>query len=282
MMTDEYFKLYCECFPKDGEVASSYMFSHRLDAARRMDVRENGELRSALYLVDKKVYFRGEIITVPHIVALGTFEKYRNKGYAKELLKKTFEVCKESPFITLYPFSHAFYEKFGFATVSYVAPLPDAERTEVKNDGLLLSLYNRLCEGLDFYNVRTEDDFGFYRTLHAIDGESYNLLDGGVKGFASPDEYIPPSIDDCSRPGVMARIINLEKAVKLSKLDLPEPLSVVDGYIGENNVSFAASNGEIRLCSEGKETDIRELCASCFGKGAAKSPPIRGFLADKY
>ena len=121
-----YLALYRECFPEDSEKCTEIMFG-KLNACPLVYISEKGEMLSALRLVPKKLFYANSVTEIPHVVGLGTPVKYRHKGYAAALLKKTFALCREKgfPFITLYPFSHDFYRNFSFASLDQLLAKAD-------------------------------------------------------------------------------------------------------------------------------------------------------------
>lgn len=280
----DYRSLYKECFPEDSEKCTELMLG-KLSLCPLVSLTENGEMLSALRLVPKKLFYAHSVTVIPHVVGLGTPVKYRHKGYAAALLKKTFALCREKklPFITLYPFSHDFYRKFSFATVSY--DYSRVPRTDATADvGDLVEKYDAFHKNLDYGFVRNEEDFGFYKKLLAADGEDFYLTADG--GYLSPDEYLPPEFYTGSAEGVMARIADLTAALALTGVSLPFPIKVTDPFCPQNNLVFSLEKGKIIPCDGyDLEVDIADLCAACFGKSRLLQPFFpekKGYLADKY
>lgn len=282
---DEYYRLYRECFPEDGEECADYLFSRRLDGADRRGLFEDGELRSALWLVEKPLFYRGRVLKIPHVVGLCTSPRFRGRGCAKRLLSETLSSLKDVPFVTLYPFKHEFYEKLGFATVSFDFDPPAAAKSGA-DVRALNTLYGNFCRNLDYYFIRSERDFGFYEEVNRVCGESYSLLDGGKQGFSCPDEYIPRSFYPAVKRGVMARIADLRAALIASGATAAGTVAVADGLVTENNISFDLKDGAILPPSGSPAAvPIGLLTAALFGKcpklkGAF--PELNGYLADRY
>lgn len=303
---DGLLNLYLKCFPEDSVPCAEFVFErlyHRAEIVKIKDgentalfVRsdefkkdsfdnDGGKLCAALYLLPKKMNFNNRNVTVPHIVGLGTDPEKRHLGYGKQLILKSFAACKDSPFITLYPFNHAFYEKFGFAAVSFDFEPPQCE-SEPADEKSLLRLYNEFCEGLDYYFERDENDFRFYCETLKLDNECYELVNGGLDGFVSSDEYIPRRFIQTQNKGVMARIVSLEKAMLLTGATFTTPLTVTDKFIAGNNRTFTLENGKIKPCENGELViDISELTSAVFGKCERVHdlfPKKKGYLADRY
>ncbi|MBR1746849.1 MAG: GNAT family N-acetyltransferase, partial [Clostridia bacterium] len=183
-MTEEAIALYRICFTEDSDAVCDVVFSQRLAQAEQRELFSDGRLVSVLWLVKKKMYFSGEVLPVPHVVGLCTHPDYRGRGFATELIRRTVSSLPGVPFLTLYPFSHEFYKRLGFATVSFDDDPPDrAEKVSAPTD-LLEDLYRDFCAGADYYYIRNKADFDFYRAVNAPYGEGYALLDGGRKGFS--------------------------------------------------------------------------------------------------
>lgn len=248
-----------------------------------MEIRENGLLISVGWLVDKKMYFCGKALTVPHIVGLCTAPEFRFKGYAALLLNKMFDICADSPFITLYPFKHAFYKKFGFATVSFDFPAPENAEATATDLSYVEKTYSQFITRLDYYIDRTDADFRFYDSVFKCDGEGFLKIDDG---FVCPDGYLPSKYKKTDKEGVMARIINVEKAMRLSGVNLDRPVTLKDFEIAKNNFSFTASNGRLQKSRlTGREITVSELTAAIFGQNENLKdifPIKKGYLFDKY
>ena len=279
-MKDEAFSLYKRCFPEDSDAVTDVVFSERLFGAERREKRVDGELVSVLWLVEKKLYFCGKIIPVYHVVGLCTAPECRNKGYAKALLSETLSSLSGIPIVTLYPFDHAFYEKLGFAAVSFDDDPPsDAEKTSVDAD-LLVDLYRDFCQGLDYYYIRNKDDFSFYKAVNAPFGQNYALLDGGKSGFCSPDEYIPRSYFDKreKKKGVMARIADLSAVDEY--FPLPCRLAAIDPLVAANNRVVIGAE----FPAPALRLPIGDLVSALFGRN--ENLPFFGrkigHLADRY
>lgn len=279
---DEAYYLYRECFPEDSEACSDFIFENSLNYAKKMTLYDEGELRCVMWLVDKTVSIYNKEIVAPHVVGLATDPKHRYKGYAKKLLADALNTV-HAPFITLYPFSHAFYERFGFTTVSYDFPTPVDEPSRPATDKEAIETYASLCKDLDFYNIRTEKEFAYYRGVYGADGGDISI---SKYGLHTPDGFIPSTFARTGIKGVMARVVDLESLIKVSEITITEPLTVVDDLVARNNLTFVADRGNITECDKGTlVVTASEIISAFFGqcqKLYPYFPPLRGFLADKY
>lgn len=277
---DPFYKLYTECFPEDSELCADVVMK-KLILSQRLAVFEKNKLRSALYLVDKSLRYGDKRAKIKHIVALGTFVEARRKGYAERLIFEAINTC-DAPFITLYPFSHAFYKKYGFETVSFDFEEPEQKGQRASCEQAK-SIYDGFCEGLDYCFERSEEDFRFFEEVFAADGESFTAVEGGLM---SPDGYIPKDYTLTAKEGVMARICDVKKALALTGVTTDVRIRLRDEIAAKNNFSFRLKGGEIIRCDGFDiEVSVAELTKAVFGKSQALEnifPPKQGYLADKY
>lgn len=282
-MKEELFSLYKSCFPEDSEGCSEYIYKNRLNKSECLYEICDGKIVAAEWLVNKTLVFNGAKIKIPHIVGLCTDKDYRYRGYAKKLLVRAFERAQDSPFITLYPFSHAFYERFGFAAVSFDFPAPDPSNARRAEASDIISSYNSLTRGLYYYIERKNEDFEFYDGVYATDGVYCKADENGIY---TPDGFLPREFSQTDIKGVMARVTNVKKALSLTGCSAPYPITVKDEFIEKNNVTFTLNSGRTEATDEkGRLTDIKDLTTAIFGKNVNfydVFPYKCGYLADKY
>lgn len=277
---DAFYKLYSECFPEDSALCADVIMK-KLISSEKIAAYDGKDLKSALYLVKKILRYGNKLAEIRHITALGTFIKDRHKGYAERLIKEALNDA-EVPFLTLYPFSHAFYEKYGFVAVSYDFDRPDGrgERIDVKKAKLL---YDEFCDGLDYAFIRSEEDFAFFEEVYNADGESFCLVNGGLD---SPDGYEPDKFFLTEKKGVMARVADLRKALALTDVTTDVRIKVNDGFVRKNNLIFTLDKGKTIPCDGFDiEVDAAEITKAVFGKSEVLKdifPEKRGYLADRY
>ncbi|MDR2046904.1 MAG: GNAT family N-acetyltransferase [Clostridiales bacterium] len=83
--------------------------------------RANGRILSAAYVFLRTLKICGAEVELPFIVAATTLPEYRGKKLFHKVVKEIFERYKNSPFIALYPFKHAYYGvNFGFTNYNYL------------------------------------------------------------------------------------------------------------------------------------------------------------------
>jgi len=81
-----------------------------------------GKIISALLIIPAEILINGFKVKMGGIGGVCTLPDYRRRGYAGELLRYTVKEMRRSGFITsiLYPFSFAYYRKFGWELASNV------------------------------------------------------------------------------------------------------------------------------------------------------------------
>lgn len=277
---DAFYRLYSECFPEDSTLCADVIMK-KLISSEKIAEYDGDDLKSALYLVKKTLRYGNKLTEIRHITALGTFVKDRRKGYAERLIKEALNDT-EVPFLTLYPFSHAFYEKYGFVAVSYDFDRPDGqgEKIDLKEAKIL---YDDFCDGLDYSFVRSEEDFAFFEEVYNADGESFRALNGGLD---SPDGYEPDKFFLTEKKGVMARIADLRKALAVTDVTTDVRIKANDCLVRKNNLIFTLDKGKIIPCDEfDREVDATEITKAIFGKSEVLKdifPKKTGYLADRY
>lgn len=271
--------LYTHCFPEDSPATIELFFAHKLGLDNCHYLEENNKLACQLFIVNKKLSYLKNDIELPYIVGLGTDKDNRNKGLASVLMKQVLEKIT-SPFIALYPFSHEFYEKMGFATVSYDY---DCTKKTVPIDvDTCKELYHKYNQDKDFFIVRDDIDFTLITKIMALDKVNFSRTE--PNGYTNGEETVILGKEG-NLPGTMVRIANLEYALSLSKITLP-PIKIVDKFIAKNNITISVDNGKMIPCKEYKwEVEILTLCLILFGKGKKLPftvPKYKGHLLDRY
>lgn len=274
------FSLYSECFPEDSLEMKELFFRHKLGLDNCHYLELDKHLACQLFLIDKKLKYGKESIKLPFIVGLGTSNQHRNKGLAKSLITKILADMQGVPFVSLYPFSHAFYEKMGFATVSYDYL---AEPTETKiSEKKVYSIYKEYVSDLDFYIERTLEDFVWLKEVAKLEGNDFSFI--SPCGYSNGEETVIKGMLG-SIKGTMIRIADLFAAINISKLSFPA-VKIKDCLVARNNVIIKADKGKITFCEQyEKEIDISTLTAAMFGINmdypyAIKS--FKGHLLDRY
>ncbi len=82
---------------------------------------EEGKLAAVLEMIPFKSYLDGTVVGSPGIAGVATLLEHRRGGAVKNLLKKAYvEMYEKGDVMSyLYPFSHEYYRKYGYAQGSY-------------------------------------------------------------------------------------------------------------------------------------------------------------------
>lgn len=82
---------------------------------------DNGKLAAVLEMSPYKAYLDGVVVGCPGIAGIATLLEHRRSGAVKNLLKNSYKEMYENGEVIsyLYPFSHEYYRKYGYAQGSY-------------------------------------------------------------------------------------------------------------------------------------------------------------------
>jgi len=116
--------------------------------------------------------FRNSVIKMGGIGNVCSSSIYRSKGGVKFLMKKTFELLNREniPLSVLYPFSTAFYRKFGYEIFDerkeFIVPPGEIKDFELKSDGYEIIEYSSI----------DEIDEKLIEELNCLTGDRYNFI----------------------------------------------------------------------------------------------------------
>ena len=102
----------------DSDIFTNWFFDNFYKKNNAFYFSENGEIISALFIVEKNFKSNDKILKCGFIVGAGTKIEYRRKNYMRNLIEKV-KSLKRFDFLALYPDVKNFYEKFDFVTVEY-------------------------------------------------------------------------------------------------------------------------------------------------------------------
>ena len=288
-------ELYREAFSEDNEETVNFFFKNVFSPVAVKEIRENGELLSALHVLRKRLSYINIELDLPFIVGVATFKRYRGLGYAKKLLKETLDCMRlnEEPFIALYPQIEGFYEALGFERVfSLQVPDGDFNKAETSDISVICALYRNISKEYDVYLMRDEESTDLRvkeekgaRTL-SKNGEliGYELYAETVSEVCLKRDFL------LTDPIGMARILNLSKAFDLLNLSKAYRFALTDCLFEENNGIFEVDNEGINLTEEPDfSLTERQLVSLFFGREVVGVPkefqsefPKSVFLIDKY
>lgn len=279
--------LYLECF-SDSKECVDYLFNSRLGTHNALYEIANDKIACAAYLVKKSLSYGSNNVEIPFIVGLSTAKEYRKQGYAKRLITKALTEMN-APFVMLYPEVKNFYQRMDFQVISQddTINVDDYKKEKTCQSEELLNLYQKKCQGNDFYIRMEKKDFIDKLNITHADGGNFYLLkkDGVFSGYTNGEETL--CINTANKQnGVMARIVNLKNAFLLTKNTIPIKIKLTDSLFENNNYCFTVNNGEIiKQNNFDLEISVAELTAHFFGfQGKLKDffKNTKGFISERY
>lgn len=265
-------RLYEHCFKEDTEEYIELYFEQLLQENEVVVNEQNGEIVSAIHLIPKVVIAGNVKTNISYIYGVGTWEKYRHKGYVKEMFHAVIKSMFDNMdiFTYLIPSNEEnanIYRKYGF---EYVMDKHEMEKPEHRRKSSH-SVITRKVEDSDLvklsifaqqavnskYSISLSKDLEYFRRLKQIvevEGGSFNIFVNNkvIVGYRIIiddeifEEVLDSSIKNLSwlgkkkKPYAMARIINIRKILRqLSFKDLKErTIKITDPVIQENNGYF--------------------------------------------
>jgi len=155
---------------EDPDAFLDYYFPRKIKTGNSLGLFSGGTLTSCLHLIPYTMDIRGKAQETYYVTAAATAEEYRNQGLMARLLKHALSVLQGRgvPFTHLYPFYHPFYEKFGWATYTFMkyGTAAETENGEYAvnrqpDTAGMVRLYRDYTRGFTGHIVRSEEDFGY-------------------------------------------------------------------------------------------------------------------------
>ena len=272
-LTIQLYHLYKNRF-NDSKEYTDYYFLHYLRLKNVYYYEEKKEIRSALHLLPKNMYFNDQVFQTYLLCAAATQEGYERLGYFKKVIQKAFNALylEQICFIFLYPVNRTYYQSMGF--VPYTEQAFNTLHQEVAvtleqtiDVELLNELYQERLKHHEGYIIRSFEDWNDYINLSYQDHIQFDLIkkDDHILGYVAHDDKtieelvlveniipINSTIDFksyihlCQHKDIehhMIRIINLNQLLLTYQFpkDLKETITIktIDPYIKENNQSIA-------------------------------------------
>lgn len=266
--------LYCTCFPEDSEAYVNYVFGKGvLNEDNVVTVEENGSLTGALYLLPKRINYRGHAVDFPFISAVGVYPQCRGRGVARQVIAKALNRLKESgvPFVSLYPVNTHIYSGMGFRVFTAIPKHEGIAISEPISPDRLMSIYEIAVTGSDFFEILDKKSFQNKIDALAVDDELPTVFYdcNRAVGFGLDiAAVITPVVVNRDTHGHMARVVDLAAAMRLSGATLPFAIRITDDMIAENNQTFTAVDGVIAPAVQPRYTlSIADLTVLLFGLG---------------
>jgi predicted acetyltransferase len=189
-------KLYFDGFPEDSEKDAADFFK-RVKNSNCVYLEENGEITSGGYIIEKPAVIFGKRTKLRFLSALATKKELRGSGRIGTVLKKIFELLRSRGefFCALYPFSHRYYLRHGFCTVSFCDETEERiGNRKVKDfaDNYLIKPGKEFFKGRDFSGNEKEYVMGrIIDAKTALLNAPYEPGFCGSKTFTITDGIIP-------------------------------------------------------------------------------------------
>ncbi len=160
--------LWKEAF-NDSDAFIDWYFANKILPGNSLCMFEGGQLISIVHMIPYTISVQGRPLSSAFIAGVATAKNRRGEGLMRTMLLESLALLKTRGILMthLYPFSHAFYEAFGWAAYSYVNRLEvnsvphrcGAEIIETMDKDVLAPLYNRMMRGFDGYVIRGEREW---------------------------------------------------------------------------------------------------------------------------
>ncbi len=248
--------MYEEVFPEDSQNFVDYYYTEKTADNEIYVVEKDGGIRSMLHLNPYTLLVNGQAVQTHYIVAVGTQEAYRGRGYMTALIHQALTDMEESeePFTFLMPAAEAIYLPHDFRTV-YTQKRhlqdPDAAASaaaqgitvrpalEADADALADFAGQLLEEDYQVYALRTPEYYERLIREYAADGGSLMLYE--IEGVLFDCRIDLPEEETHGKAGddpvIMVRLVNVPKMLSLLKAkdQLSVSFQVKDPMISGNN-----------------------------------------------
>lgn len=185
--------LWKEAF-NDSDSFIEWYFDNKVLPGNSLGIFDSS-LISVLHTIPYTLSIRNKPLKTAFIAGAATSNKRRNEGLMRILLKESIGLMKSRGILMthLYPFKHSFYEKFGWASYSFVNRKTaenayNTEGLEVKETddiNALSGLYNDMMSKFDGYVIRGEREWNWRIGELKSDGGRIAAVfkDGNLKAY---------------------------------------------------------------------------------------------------
>lgn len=186
--------LWKTAFGDSGCFIDTY-FKNRVYPGNSPAIFDDGKLICILHFIPYKIDIRGKAFDTAFIVGAATHPDYRKKGLMAVLLKESLKILKQREICVthLYPFLHAFYEHFGWATVTNMAhckvkaeKIPGYTFSHSADYSDMAGLYQKAMRNYTGFLIRSAKQFIQRMEEASCDGgkTAFAFLNGGLKAYA--------------------------------------------------------------------------------------------------
>lgn len=148
----------------DSDAFIDTYFEHKISIGNSLGLFDDG-LACVVHMLPSKIRLQGDAVKSAYIAGASTAENKRNRGYMQRMLYESLSLMRQRGILIthLYPFEHSFYEKFGWATYSYVNSETAAIGKPIKSSVVqvserskLVPMYRSMMASYDGYMIRSE------------------------------------------------------------------------------------------------------------------------------
>ncbi len=271
--------LYEEVFPEDSQSFVDYYYTEKTADNEIYVVEEDGGIRSMLQLNPYLLMINGQAVQAHYIVAVGTQEAYRGRGYMTALIRQALEDMEadEEPFTFLMPADEAIYLPHDFRTVyTQKRHLQEAAAAaSAANEGLtvrpageedaeeLAEFAGQLLEEeKQVYAARTREYYERLIREYAADGGALMLYE--IEGVLLdcriylPEEEIHGKAGE--EPVIMARLVNAPRMLSFlkAKNTLSVCFQVTDPILSGNNRCLTLTGDAGQFVAVGEAADAAD------------------------
>ena len=172
----------------DSDSFIDWYFANKVLPGNSVGIFDGG-LLSALHMIPYRICVQGRPVDSMFIAGAATTIKRRGEGLMRRLLLESLEIMRSRGITMthLYPFSHGFYEKYGWATYTFMEKISGegennsgAEIIQTRDAQLLRAVYEEMMKGYDGYVVRGKREWDWRMgELFSDGGRAAVALDNG-------------------------------------------------------------------------------------------------------
>lgn len=257
---------------------------------------DEGRLMSSLAAYPYQVNFDGQTVGMAGIADVASYPQYRNQGAVRACFSKAFREMKErgQVFSYLYPFSTAYYQKFGYV------PCYETQEWQIQLDKLpsfgtkggytlfekggdiepFVAIYNRFASGYNMAVAREEIDWMTFKESDCFAQTHYTYLyrneDGIPKSFFTFNKKYEDGISVMASPQFvfydaegLKGILDFAQRLKANYVSIrfrvPSSLQI-DSFIKEHSGNFAVR--KIAYSGMARVVDVRRALSIARFKGS--------------
>ncbi len=317
MRSEELVKLYVDGFPKDGIFYARY-FVEKANEDNVVILRENDDIVSVAYIVDKLAFLEGKKFPICYLSAVSTLTEKRGRGLVANVIKNAVSKISQRgiPFVVLYPFDFNYYKKYGFITASYcgnaqiLGGYPHKHHIATVEDiPNLIEIYNSYVEQFNFYQIVDRQYFIDLFSELAVDGgkifisdtnEFFVVVEGGeITRYAYKNRDIFTHFNELAnmsfsdflqkdKPYIQMRIASFEDFLSLNiyENDGRFTFNISDDLVKDNDGSYVVTKigNDISVKKSTKSDNERSIISifNDFLEGKFPFKKQRIMFMDKY